>query len=83
MNTHIPAPPTRVLTRYVLPVALVAAATFAPVVKREGYFPKPVQALAEGAMPLVGEVFTPVAERVNGRAAMVGIAALLALSAVF
>jgi len=29
MNTHIPAPPTRVLTRYVLPVALVAAAAAA------------------------------------------------------
>ena len=29
MNAHIPAPPTRVLTRYVLPVALVAAAAAA------------------------------------------------------
>lgn len=66
-------------------VATVSGASLVPIVKPEGYMPASVKEpldKALGALP-VEAVFTPVSERINGRAAMVGVAAVLGLAVLF
>jgi len=81
-----------VLTQFAnapLPVVLVTlsiiTATVIPTVKPEGYIPDGVKS---GVMKLyedagLSEVFSPKAELINGRAAMVGIFALTLLAVIF
>jgi len=63
----------------------IITATVIPTVKPEGYIPDGVKS---GVMKLyedagLSEVFSPKAELINGRAAMVGIFALTLLAVIF
>ena len=68
-----------------LTVACIAGASIVPVVEPQGYFPS---ALKDGVMGVykggkLDEKFTPTAEMVNGRAAMVGMAVFLLTATIF
>ena len=68
-----------------LTVAGIAGASIVPVVEPQGYFPS---ALKDGVMGVykgakLDEKFTPTAEMVNGRAAMVGMAVFLLTATIF